>query len=48
MKKDYPRIKKTDANLYKTILKEGVRQAEGLELIPSENYTSAAVMEAMG
>jgi glycine hydroxymethyltransferase len=48
MKKDYPRIKKLDPNLYKTILKEGVRQAEGLELIPSENYTSAAVMEAMG
>lgn len=48
MKKDYPRIKKLDPNLYKTILREGVRQAEGLELIPSENYTSAAVMEAMG
>lgn len=48
MKKDYPRIKKLDSALYKTILKEGVRQAEGLELIPSENYTSAAVMEAMG
>jgi glycine hydroxymethyltransferase len=48
MKKDYPRIKKIDSNLYKTIIKEGIRQAEGLELIPSENYTSAAVMEAMG
>src|SRR3954467_5103997 len=48
MKKDYPRIKKIDAQLYKTILHEGIRQAEGLELIPSENYTSAAVMEAMG
>ncbi|MBP9757966.1 MAG: serine hydroxymethyltransferase [Candidatus Pacebacteria bacterium] len=48
MKKDYPRIKKLDPALYKTILKEGVRQAEGLELIPSENYASAAVMEAMG
>ena len=27
---------------------EKKRQSEGLELIPSENYVSAAVLEAMG
>ncbi len=45
---DYKRIKKLDPALYKALQHEGTRQAEGLELIPSENYTSPAVMEAMG
>lgn len=45
---DYKKIKKLDPAIYKAIQHEGVRQAEGLELIPSENYTSSAVMEAMG
>lgn len=44
----YEHIKKGDKELFDSIQKEGVRQAEGLELIPSENYTSKAVMEAMG
>ena len=48
MKKDYPLIKKQDRAIYETIVEETARQTEGLELIPSENYTSPAVMEAMG
>lgn len=44
----YPRIKKQDSQVYKILSNEWDRQADGLELIPSENYTSPAVMEAMG
>ncbi len=44
----YPHIDQEDAELGKLIQEEATRQKEGLELIPSENYTSAAVMEAMG
>lgn len=42
----YPHIKKQDPQVYKTLLGEEERQAEGLELIPSENYVSKAVREA--
>ena len=41
-------IKKTDPAIFKLIENEKKRQRDGLELIASENYTSAAVMEAMG
>jgi glycine hydroxymethyltransferase len=41
-------LKKTDPQIYNFIKEEEKRQKEGLELIPSENYTSASVMEAMG
>ena len=41
-------INKHDKTIYKLILDEAGRQKEGLEMIPSENYTSPAVMEAMG
>lgn len=34
--------------VFKLIDQEKIRQSEGLELIPSENYVSAAVLEAMG
>ncbi|MBR2640911.1 serine hydroxymethyltransferase [Candidatus Saccharibacteria bacterium] len=34
--------------VFDLIEKEKVRQSEGLELIPSENYVSKAVLEAMG
>lgn len=44
----YKVIKKQDPILYKSLEKELKRQVEGLEMIPSENYTSAAVLEAMG
>jgi glycine hydroxymethyltransferase len=42
----YPFIKKQDAEVYKALEGEETRQAEGLELIPSENYVSKAVREA--
>lgn len=44
----YPTIQKQDPDLYKAMMMEAERQTEGLELIPSENYTSAAVLEACG
>ena len=37
-----------DVDIWNAIQNEQVRQVEGLELIASENYTSAAVMEAVG
>ena len=43
----YTQIKKQDKEIYKAIIGEEKRQAEGLELIPSENYVSRAVKEAM-
>lgn len=39
---------KEDKEIYEALLGEEKRQAEGLELIPSENYVSAAVLEANG
>ena len=44
----YGHIKKQDKEIFASIESEKKRQREGLELIPSENYTSPAVMEAMG
>src|SRR3989344_4973428 len=41
-------IQKSDPKIYNIIKAEEKRQKEGLELIPSENYTSVEVMEAMG
>jgi len=41
-------LKQTDPKIFELIKKESLRQKEGLELIASENYTSLAVMEAMG
>ncbi|PIR54839.1 serine hydroxymethyltransferase [Candidatus Peregrinibacteria bacterium CG10_big_fil_rev_8_21_14_0_10_36_19] len=41
-------IQKSDPQIYEAIEREKRRQAEGIELIPSENYTSEAVMEACG
>src|SRR5947209_13291877 len=41
-------IAKTDPALAEFIKLEAKRQKEGLEMIPSENYTSAAVRECMG
>jgi len=42
----YPYIKKQDAAVYKALTGEEKREAEGIELIPSENYVSLAVREA--
>lgn len=44
----YEHIKQEDPEVYRTIDGEEQREAEGLELIPSENYVSLAVREAMG
>ncbi len=41
-------IQNSDPQIYQAIEKEKMRQAEGVELIPSENYASEAVMEACG
>ncbi len=43
---DYEFIKKQDEEIYDALVGEEKRQAEGLELIPSENYVSKAVREA--
>nr|AIA18090.1 Serine hydroxymethyltransferase [uncultured bacterium] len=41
-------LKKTDPQIYELVKQEEKRQKEVLEMIPSENYTSQAVMEALG
>ena len=43
---DYDYIKKQDKEVYDAIMGEEEREAEGIELIPSENYVSRAVREA--
>lgn len=42
----YPHVKKQDTPVYKALVGEEKREAEGIELIPSENYVSLAVREA--
>lgn len=44
----YEEIKKYDNEVYQTIKSEVLRQQNNLELIASENYTSKAIMEALG
>ncbi len=44
---EFPFLEKEDPELFAAIAGEEKRQAEGLELIPSENYVSRAVKEAM-
>jgi len=41
-------IKAKDPALYSHMINEAKRQKEGIELIPSENYVSEAVLEACG
>jgi len=41
-------LKKADPEIYEAILNETKRQADNLELIASENFVSAAVLEAQG
>jgi glycine hydroxymethyltransferase len=47
MESEYPFIEREDAEVAAILHSEDTRQAEGLELIPSENYVSRAVREAM-
>ena len=44
----FEHLKTTDPEIYQSILQEIKRQQDHLELIASENFTSLAVMEAMG
>jgi glycine hydroxymethyltransferase len=41
-------LRHTDPAIWEAIERERLRQCDGLELIASENYTSPAVMEAVG
>jgi len=41
-------LKDKDPDIYEMIQNEKKRQFEGIELIASENFTSKAVMEALG
>ena len=41
-------LKETDSEIYELIEAEKQRRREGLEMIPSENHTSPAVLEALG
>ncbi len=43
-----PYLKQTDPDIFHLIKSEEKRQKDSVRLIPSENYTSAAVMEATG
>lgn len=45
---DMTNLKSYDPQIYELIQLEAKRQKLGLELIPSENYVSTAVLEAMG
>ncbi|MDE1822841.1 MAG: serine hydroxymethyltransferase [Candidatus Micrarchaeota archaeon] len=42
------KLQARDPKIYEALKNELQRQREGLEMIPSENFTSLAVMEAMG
>lgn len=44
----FEELKKADSAIYNLILAEKARQMEGLELIPSENLASLAVLQALG
>jgi glycine hydroxymethyltransferase len=44
----YESIKAQDERIYNSMMAEAKRQWEGIELIPSENYVSEAVLEANG
>ncbi|MBI4994070.1 serine hydroxymethyltransferase [Candidatus Peregrinibacteria bacterium] len=41
-------LQQQDPELYACLFSEMKRQSEGIEMIPSENYVSPAVLEAMG
>ncbi len=48
MSQHYEFIKAQDPDLYATLIGEEERERRGIELIPSENYVSRAVLEANG
>lgn len=48
MSNEYTFIKQQDSEVYAAMMGEEAREARGIELIPSENYVSQAVLEANG
>jgi glycine hydroxymethyltransferase len=44
----YDHLKQHDPAVYEIMKLELARQRDGLELIPSENFPSMAVLEALG
>ncbi len=48
LEKDFELLKSADSELFEAFENEAVRQSRNIELIASENYTSAAVMAASG
>lgn len=44
----YESLKASDPQIYESVMGERKRQTDGMELIASENYVSAAVLETMG
>ncbi len=44
----HPQLKQSDPAVYRALIGEERRQAEGLEMIASENYVSEAVLETLG
>lgn len=44
----YEHLKQSDPSVFETLAGEMERQRDGVELIASENYVSAAVLEALG
>jgi len=45
---NHKKLSKFDTKIYSAIEKEKQRQEQGLEMIPSENFVSPAVLEALG
>jgi len=45
---NYFHLQNQDPDVFNIVLSEIKRQKEGIELIPSENYCSKAVLETMG
>ena len=45
---NYQNLEQSDSSVNNILMAEIARQKEGLELIPSENYVSSAVLEALG
>lgn len=41
-------LKENDSEMYDLMAKEKLRQKQGLNLIAAENYTSKAVLQALG
>ena len=48
MMSNFEKLGSQDPQIHEAIMNELKRQREGLEMIPSENFTSQAVLEAMG